>query len=467
MNKLTLHKTLFAAVLSGLMLFTACDKQIDLAPESIITEKDALSYQKGSERLLANAYIGLMKASKGDAYLIGDVTTKLTTGFSKDYENGSIDSRNGTTGAMWSDNYATINLVNVIIDKLPVYATYDKAIQKQFVAEAKFIRAAAYLNLIKLFGEGALEGKMENLGVPLRLTAFDGYDGSQNIPRSTNGQVYSQIIKDLNEAIPDLNAAFTTNVDLHARATKASARALASRVSLYKRDYTATINYSNEVLADANFSLESSVKAVFPIYNLGVKDVPFSKEVLFGFPFSWNKDVSQYKEHNIAYYYGYMKPDTTVFLKTYNADDMRRTEFLVDPTNKNRNLKFSSPGSVDNLMMIRLSEVLLNKAEAEANQNGVTATAVDLLNQVYQRAFPDNKKPLSYTTSDFSSKQALIDRILQERRWELAFEGHDRFDFIRTGRQPNATLPANKYALPIPQREIDITNGLIKQNSGY
>ncbi|MCO4292844.1 RagB/SusD family nutrient uptake outer membrane protein [Solitalea sp. MAHUQ-68] len=467
MNKLTLNKNFLTAVFAAAVLLSACDKQIDLAPESITTEKDALTYQKGTERVLGGAYLSLLDASKGDAFEIGDLTTGIATSFTTDFATGALDSRNSIVGSFWSTNYKTINLANVIINKLPKYATFDLSIQNQLIGEAKFIRAFAYFNLLKHFGEGALEGKMDNMAVPLRLDAFDGYDGSQNLPRATNAEVYAQILKDLDEAIPVLMNKFSTNVDQHSRATKSAARALASRVALYSRNYAKSLSYSDAVLADVNFKLENRVDLVFPINGMGARDISFSDEILFGFPVSWNKDVTQYKEHGIYYAYGFIKPDTTVFMKTYAVTDMRRSKFFPDAANLKRNMKFSHPELLDNLIMLRLSEILLNKAEAEANLNGVTAAAVDALNKVYQRAFANDQKPGLYTTVDFASKQLLLDRILKERRWELAFEGQDRYDMIRTGRAPNASLPSSKYALPIPQREIDITDGLIKQNPGY
>jgi len=466
MNKLNLNKIFISAMIAGMMLLSACGKQIDLAPESIITEKDALTHQKGAEKLLAGVYLSFFDASKGDAYAIPDLTTGVLSSFSPDYATGNLDSRNAAALNIWSNNFKAIGLANVIINKLPEHATFDVALQKQYVAEAKFIRAFSFFNLLKYFGDGALQNKMEGLCVPLRLDAFDGYDGSQNIPRSINSAVYVQIIKDLDDAIIDLKSEFEANVDQHGRATKSAARALASRVSLYKKDYAKVIAYTNEVLTDQGYGLETSITSVFPVNTITSVNVPFSKEIVFGFPVTWNQDVSQYKFHDLYYAYGILTPGAT-FLASYNAADVRRTGFYVNPQSPFSNLKFSHPNIVDNLMMIRISEVMLNKAEAEAFQNGVTTTAVGLLNTVYRRAFAVGQKPALYTIADFISKEKLIERILQERLWELAFEGHSRFDFIRSGLKPSPQLPENKYAFPIPQREIDITNNLIKQNPGY
>jgi hypothetical protein len=70
--------------------------------------------------------------------------------------------------------------------------------------------------------------------------------------------------------------------------------------------------------------------------------------------------------------------------------------------------------------------------------------------------------------SDFANADALVERILEERKFELAFEGFYRYDLIRTGKPLHTPdLPETKKVLPIPQLEIDISDGIIKQNPGY
>ena len=194
---------------------------------------------------------------------------------------------------------------------------------------------------------------------------------------------------------------------------------------------------------------------------------PFNKEIIFAFPISYNKAaVLQYYLHDIYYIYGFTAPDTN-FIKAHDGTDMRRSDMFIINGSTWDPVKFSDPNLLDNLIMIRVAEVMLNKAEALAYKSGVNQVSIDLLNAIHQRAYPAGQKPAPYSTADFTDKQSLIDQILQERRWELAYEGHDRFDKIRSGKQPNNILPQNRYAFPIPQREIDITSGLIKQNPGY
>ncbi|MBK8622591.1 MAG: RagB/SusD family nutrient uptake outer membrane protein [Saprospiraceae bacterium] len=115
-----------------------------------------------------------------------------------------------------------------------------------------------------------------------------------------------------------------------------------------------------------------------------------------------------------------------------------------------------------NEKVIRYADVLLMCAEAHA-LSGNDARARTLTNRVRSRV---GLQPLN------SSGAALVDAIYRERRMELATEGHRFFDLVRSGRAVEFLGPlgftANKNeVLPLPQVEIDISNGVIKQNNNY
>jgi len=115
--------------------------------------------------------------------------------------------------------------------------------------------------------------------------------------------------------------------------------------------------------------------------------------------------------------------------------------------------------------MIRLAEIMLTRAEALARTGGVNDESLSLLNTVRSRSVTN---AIPYTTGSFAAGTDLVNTILQQRDFELAFESQHRYDLIRTD-QPihNPDLAANRKVLPIPQAEIDISAGVIKQNSGY
>ena len=87
---------------------------------------------------------------------------------------------------------------------------------------------------------------------------------------------------------------------------------------------------------------------------------------------------------------------------------------------------------------------------------------------IRRKPSPDGQKPAALTAADFPSVEAFVDSILVERNRELAMEGHYRWDLIRTGRDLKTKgLPNNKKILPIPEYEVQISDGVIKQNTGF
>ena len=126
----------------------------------------------------------------------------------------------------------------------------------------------------------------------------------------------------------------------------------------------------------------------------------------------------------------------------------------------------------DDIMILRTSEILLNRAEARAQQGGAKeALAIADINQTRTRAgLP------AFPTSGVGAPTgpALITEILKERRIELAYEGHRLFDLLRTGKDvikspANITVGTNTYNFliaPILQADIDVNKNLVK-NPGY
>ncbi|NIG56767.1 RagB/SusD family nutrient uptake outer membrane protein [Chitinophaga sp. Cy-1792] len=458
-----MKKLSYSIYLAGLLLLNAaCNKQLDLKPEGTMVEADLLKDRQSAESFLADAYLQTMNACGANAYMLGDVTGNIVGSYDQALVSGGVDPKDKNYEPYWSQPYVAINEANVIINNLGKYATFDVAIQRQFVGEAKFIRALCHLVLLQQYGDGALQGKGSNMGVPIMLDAFEGYDGSQNKARNTNAEVYTQILKDLDEAIAVLPATRSTPLDQASRATSGAAAALASRVCLYMQNYQRAATYANAVINGNQYTLQKTFAAMWPNNSTGSGKYPLNAETIFAFPESYNA-TSNYGENNGIYYaYGYYKP-LPDFLSCYDATDDR----VLAITGGTFIPKFTDMNIRDNVVMLRLAEVMLTAAEAQAQVAGVNQVSVDLLNKIYGRSFSVNPLPKIYTVADFTSKEQLVDRILLERKREMAFEGLARYDAIRYGKQPNPLLQPSRYAMPVPQHEIDITGGLIKQNPGY
>jgi hypothetical protein len=134
-------------------------------------------------------------------------------------------------------------------------------------------------------------------------------------------------------------------------------------------------------------------------------------------------------------------------------------------------MKYSG-GEYNDVIYIRLSEMKLTYAETLVRtENKVTAEAVAQLNDIHQRAYPDGLKPSPYTVSDFPTVESFLKEVLKERNRELAYEGHYRWDLMRTnnllGDKKLGAIDKSRWNLPVSDYEIRISDGEIKQNTGF
>ncbi|RZT96206.1 RagB/SusD domain-containing protein [Ancylomarina subtilis] len=461
---------------------TACDKQLDLAPEDTTVESEVFQTAASAESALMDVYNKTYEANKQTAYTIGDVTTRLievTSTYSMALVSGKLLTDDYTAEEIWSKTYSAINVANVIIKSVPELGTYNEDLEKQHVAEAKFLRAYNYLVMLRLYGDGALEGKKDGLCLPLQLTPYAGTEFVSNnaLKRSTNDEVYIQIVKDLTDALPDLRVEYDDDLETRARATKGSVHALLSRVYLYMGNFQKAAEESAFFVNNSTYRLAPYLRSVFPISS-GV-DVDLDEEFIYAIPLTFNGGDHQFGTHYYPYYsksVGYVSDD---YLGKFSGTDQRITDLIWEGNplstynpGKFTTSKFNHKDGRDNIPMIRLSEMYLIRAEALARTEGKVQESVDLLNRIASRA---DAAFVDYNLSDFATTEDLIDRILLEREKELAFEGLHRYDIIRTGRKLQfkngdgvyEDVPAGRYVLPIPKREIDITKGSLVQNPGY
>ncbi|HEY4205479.1 MAG TPA: RagB/SusD family nutrient uptake outer membrane protein, partial [Puia sp.] len=374
----------------------------------------------------------------------------------------------------WTSFFKSINTANNVIAKIPVYGQFAAAMENQYIAEAKFVRAYAYLELLKFYGDGALTGNMGGLGLPLQLTPFAGYNTGQVVARSTNGQVYAQIVKDLTDALPALPDRQADDLSTRSRATKGGADALLARTYLYMRQYDSAAAAAKNVLDRPDvYSLTADLLQLFPA-DPGGTSQNFTAEYVFALPISQAVSSSSsisYGPGNSYYFklYFWINPD---FVNLFEAGDKRVSQLMYKGDTVYNyqpayltTFKFNNPNGRDNVSLIRLPEVMLTRAESLARTGGINNESLSLLNAVRSRSVTG---AVPYGAGDFASGADLVNAILRQRVCELAFEGHYRTDLIRTG-QPlhNPDLADNRKVLPIPQSEIDISGGLIKQNSGY
>lgn len=490
------------AVLSLGLLFGGCN--LDLAPENVMVDQNVYKNETTAEAALLGAYVRLNSffagapndqnnyANVGYGCLLGDLgtnnlkaQTQSTSFLHVEEAEYTQDDHEGFIRAVWTSGYNAVDYANNVIAGVAKYGAYGANKMAQHIAEAKFLRGYEYFLLLQLFGDGALTGNANGLGLVIRTTPYDGYDPDEVQERTTVREAYELIIRDLTEAIRDLPDA-VPGVTSRIRANKSVARALLSRVYLYRgtygnvrEDLQLAADLADTVLQNGaysfNGSYEAYLKGLFP-QNVEVEGaypnpVLNNNEVLFFQP-SGNS-VENYS-HGLTSYFN----KASFYIEDasfYAANDLRGFGGLIGTgtsTNNaslNTSLKYSSGGGYNDVMYLRLSEVKLTYAEAVTRlSNSVRADAVGHLNDIRRRPFTEENKPAAYTTASFSGANDLIDEILLERRRELAYEGHYRWDLIRTGRAlRNVELPDNRKNFPVPQYEITISGGVIQQNSGF
>lgn len=472
-------KNRFLIFLTLLILQASCDKKLDIAPENTLVERDVFKTEAGAEEALSEAYYNFMKAvSNNFSYQYGDFTTSLlnkSVNYNS-YDLGEVTPDNYYVVGTWTAYFKAINTANNIIAKIPLFAKFPEAKQRQFIAEAKFLRAFSFLNLLCLYGDGALSGNRKGLGLPLQLTPFEGYNTGQIIPRSTNDEVFAQIIRDLNESIEDLPEKQGDELKTRSRATKGAAYSLLARVDLYMGDFTGSAAAAKSVLdrVPSIYSLTPNLSDLFPP-NVEGTAKNFTSEYILGLPVSQMSSTSTLTSNGIGGDY-YFKRSFWInhnFINEFEPGDLRlekliwKGDSVYNPNmlNEKTTFKFNNSFGRDNIPLIRLPEVMLTRAEDLARTSGITQEPIDLLNKVRTRSVPF---AFPFGENDFVNASDLINKIMEQRKFELAFEGFYRYDLIRTGQalhEPD--IPENKKVLPIPQVEIDISNGLIKQNPGY
>ncbi|WP_197464026.1 RagB/SusD family nutrient uptake outer membrane protein [Rufibacter sp. DG15C] len=483
------------ALLGGAMLsFSACDDLLDTEPRQSVSSEVALTDITGVravlnsvyDRLQVNTYYGAQMMLAPD--VMAD-NLRQTTPNSNRY----TFFQNNTQGlAIWGTAYAAINEVNFVIKGIET-ATTTEAEKSQIRGEAHFLRALLYFDLARIYGyEPGKEVSGWNLSAVLRLTPTASLADADMRERSTNVAVYTQIESDLGVAIKNLVAPSTSAA--HFRGNKAAAEALMSRVSLYQGKWQQALDNAKAALATKGFttaagggvtatSVGTSGLTSKANYVNAFKTQP-NPESLFELRYiqateslGSNESLHSLTSTFTTGAWGDIVPTAELY-NLYEAGDVRKNMYYspatppagVPSTPKETGLvysqKYSATGGAftDNIPLFRTSELYLIKAEAEAELNNLTDALLDL-NALRLRS--------GASVIVETDKGTIIDKILVERRLELAFEGHRFFDLKRRGlpidkQDPTPSLDYSNFRVlsAIPADQVTL-NPKIKQNPGY
>lgn len=468
-----------------ILAFAACEEDLEIEPEQSLSTSAAFTDENAAFASLMGVY-----STAQDFDVFGSVTAVISEYMAdnvrfvgsfptlQEINNFNTIAGNGNIRTIWRDHYQSILAANAVIQNVPNVDDegFLQEERAQFIAEAKFMRALVYFNLVNLFGQPYNVDNGNTPGVPIILTPAI-FEGKVVMPaRNSVAEVYAQIEQDLMEALPDLPESYSSAIQTRGRATKGAANGLLSRLYLYKGDWANAISSAETVLADKTLY---EMASDFSFYDANTSETILDIQMT-------TVDNSATGAGGWASYYLPASrggrgdaPMSDDLAAAYDQENDRRftdlTFVAVDASQTEAIFTNKFPDGItnqDNAPILRVTEVMLNKAEAMVkSSNSVEEEAITILNQLLARAGLD-----AVSAGDFADAQALIDRILEERRKELAFEGHRRMDLLRNG-LPLRTAEGDpglgisspgdqKVVLPIPQREIDLGSSL-PQNPGY
>lgn len=417
-------------------------------PIDAVSTQELFVRPSDAEAAIAGTYRHL--ANTGLNYIVfAELPTKNTIGnaLNRQFEqlnNLIFVADNSQFGNLWDQQYVLVNSANVVINKVPGIPGMTDAAKNAIVAEARFLRAFTYFNLVRYFGS-----------VPLITKPTESPDvASLQVSRTPIDAVYQQILEDLDFAklnLPETHAGLGRT----GRATKTAAYGLGARIHLTRKNWALAIADANQVISRRGEVLTVAYGNLFLTKN--------SAESIFEI----NYDTQLQNALATTFLPASLSGTRTIqinpnLVAAYETGDARKDATIGFANADNYLKKYSRAGTKDdNVIVLRLAEVLLTKAEALAETAYPSVEALKLLNEVRRRAGLAAISPA--TLADFRTA------LYKERRLELSFEGHEWFDIVRTGRlqQVLGITDNNKSIWPIPSAEIARNPKLLPQNPGY
>lgn len=408
--------------------------------------------------------------------------------------NYTVEPATGPQGELWGRGYSGVFRANVLISKLPDIPM-DEDLKARYMAEAKFLRAYFYFDLVRMF---------EN--IPLFEQPISGGE-IYNVKQAPPADVYALIEADLNEAINGCPKTVPVATE-GGRATQGAARALLGKVYLQEEKYTEAAAQFEQVNGTPGGTSQYGYKLLSNFADLWVFDNKHNAESIFSVNHTgeanwgdwgciacsegnWLNTMSGPRNYNRFsdaapdYFSGWSFFVITPQLENAMKDDPRYDETIANiqkleddglvsyekgymntgfflkkflPLNSDVNTGGVDFGNFDqNLYDIRLADTYLMEAEAIVMGGGNTSRAQELVDVVRARV-------------NLPSVPVSMEVIKQERRFELVGEGQRWFDLVRWGDAPQAlefkgfTAGRNEI-LPIPLLELE--NTLLEQNKEY
>jgi tetratricopeptide (TPR) repeat protein len=515
-------KKIYGLMLLSLSLLVSCDNELVPFTPGSLTEDVAITKSSDLARLL-NSGMNIM-TNRAEYVFSSVFTDEAAMGFNNGGQGINqeyvflLQPNDASATAIWESSYGAISRYNRVIQfsstVVPTSAADTELINRS-KAEALVLRAICHLKIMSYFSpdpkdNNALAGVLAN-----RIIAT-----SETPRRATNGEFYASIHADLDQALAiyatNTAPAYTTKTIYP---SKALALAIKARAYALKGDYTNALSFADQVINTSGITLAATAAdytAVFHTHNEAA-----GKEVIFrlkrttaqnsqatnlhngwcsvtnrrnGSPFY---EVSRSLYNLLAATPGDIRLGTNVYITNpatalsslidpnySTAADVKNSDILVLQKHGGQSALTSANSFNPDFMVCRLSEMYFIRAEAKVAAGDLTGAGTAL------KAILDARFPTAQAAPVFANAQAAWKGILDERRKELSFEGFRFIDLKRLGTLAGATLdrdpadyasaswnipganPTNlpltsyKWALPVPQSELN-ANGGIQQNTGY
>ena len=493
------NRGLILALLVLPLSFNSCSKKdITLEPRQSISSDKALTTKNTVQAAVNSVYAGLKDGTLygRDIVAISDALSDITRATNR---SGRLTPENNNNSRahllLWSVAYELINEANLILEAIPTVADASAADKTSWEGQLKFLRGLLYFELVRTYAyiPTAVIAANDKGGVPVKLIGTTSSTLNSYSPkRETTATVYTQIYADLTSAISLLDNSLGNGL-----ATKAGARALFSRVALYKGDWATCVTQSTAALAEGVGTLSTSANyvsgwraSVHPASIFEVKFLTASENI--GQNTSLQTSFTSLVTPGVSCSlggFGDLVP--SAFLLTQlgitsgaapicgavpvpgviaRGNDVRAQLYEWGAVGRGTpNIectKFLGKNggqiNLDNVPVLRISEMYLNRAEAYYMQGGAA-------NQVLALADLNTIITNRGITAVVLVGSAIMDEILRQDMLEFAFEGHRFFDLKRRGldivKSP-ATIPFNDFRILsfIPTSDVDVN---LVQNFGY
>lgn len=437
------------------LLLGSCDDVLEPKPVDLLTDDIVLNEAKD----VPTVEIGLYEAFRvvqPATVIAGDFTADMLIHngtFTQYRELGTkrITSANASAATLWGSIYNTAYIANFLIERLPGVPGVRSADRDRVLATAHFLRGYAYFVGVHTFGD-----------IPKVLTT--SIEANRDIPRTSRDEMLDLVLEDYTFALGKLpeepvNAGF---------AGEYAVRAALARFHLYSQNWAEAEQYATEVINSELYALEPEFS--------NVVNNDFTTEAIFEMGYTLSDDPGTNSSIGLNNLFvgrrEIIPSNQTIVALASDASGDRFSSISFNPDHlvgNDNGWSVAKYGTADednnNVVVFRLAEMYLIRAEARTQLGNVTGAQSDI-NVLRVRA---NAPEITA-----QSQTQMLSTIEEERRYELAFEGHRWYDLVRTGRADaimssfNANWQSTYNLWPIPQREIQNNPSLVgHQNPGY